>query len=180
MTLFLTFSVYSLRIASDIPVQSDFLPKISIYFILSIIYAQLAMIWFILCNRFTTQGKLPMYLDMFGDKLKLIYFCCFTKENEKINKTTQIDDSQTNKGLSVANGEQNMNTIKHKCNSCDRCNTCDEEHSKTKSKEITKKDVEAKLQAINYLTFSIFLVSIFISQLVVWLTMPIQIEIQEE
>ena len=46
MTSFLTFSVTSLRIASDIPVQSDYLPLITLYFMLSIIYTLIGLIWF--------------------------------------------------------------------------------------------------------------------------------------
>ena len=38
MTSFLTFAVTSLRVSSDIPVQSDYLPLITLYMILSIFY----------------------------------------------------------------------------------------------------------------------------------------------
>ncbi len=48
MTSFLTLSVNSLRIAGDIPVQSEYLPLITLYNLLSIFYAFLGLLWFIL------------------------------------------------------------------------------------------------------------------------------------
>ena len=46
MTSFLTFSVTSVRIAGDIPMQSEYLPLITLYFLLSIIYTFLGLTWY--------------------------------------------------------------------------------------------------------------------------------------
>ena len=46
MTSLLTFVVTSLRISSDIPVQSEYLPLITLYMILSIVYTLLGFIWY--------------------------------------------------------------------------------------------------------------------------------------
>lgn len=45
MTSFLTFSVTSVRIAGDIPMQSEYLPLITLYFLLSILYTFLGLTW---------------------------------------------------------------------------------------------------------------------------------------
>ena len=45
MTSFLTFAVTSLRVSSDIPVQSDYLPLITLYMILSIFYTFIGFFW---------------------------------------------------------------------------------------------------------------------------------------
>ncbi len=46
MTCFLTFSVTSLRVSGDIPIQSEYLPLITLYFLLSIVYTFLGLIWY--------------------------------------------------------------------------------------------------------------------------------------
>ncbi len=45
MTSFLTFTVTSLRVSSDIPIQSDYLPLITLYMILSILYTLFGFVW---------------------------------------------------------------------------------------------------------------------------------------
>ncbi len=45
MTSFLTFSVTSVRVAADIPTQSEYLPLISLYMLFSILYTFMGMSW---------------------------------------------------------------------------------------------------------------------------------------
>lgn len=61
MTTFLTFSVYALRVSGDIPVQSDYLPLISVYFIMSSLYTLVSLIWFIVANLLITKKHVPPF-----------------------------------------------------------------------------------------------------------------------
>ncbi len=45
MTSFLTFTVTSLRISGDIPMQSNYLPLITLYLLLSIMYTFMGFSW---------------------------------------------------------------------------------------------------------------------------------------
>lgn len=195
MTLFLTFSVYSLRIASDIPVQSDFLPKISIYFIISIIYALISMLWFIFCNHFTTKNKMPFFLYKLASILQSFSFVETVKKVMKIKKSkingnkvesiaidvdlavTLANATGLDTGKEGQNGidksyvetvVENLHHSKNKCVNCDRCETCQIDYNKKKDKDELKKDIEAKASLINCLVFSVILVGIFISQVVIW------------
>ena len=62
MTCFLTFSVNAVRVASDIPAQSDYVPVMTQYFFVSILYTLISMFWFALINYYSTNGYLPKYL----------------------------------------------------------------------------------------------------------------------
>lgn len=91
MTCFLTFSVNLIVISSEIPVQSDYLPVISIYFLFSILHSLASIIWFSFTGYFDKQGYLPN---------------CFEKIISKIskNKTDSIDfDSKFKYQLIVLN-----------------------------------------------------------------------------
>lgn len=54
--------MYSLRISGDIPIQSEYLPLIMLYFVLSMVYTFLSLCWFVLCNYLTTRNIWPKCL----------------------------------------------------------------------------------------------------------------------
>ena len=47
MTSILTFTVTSLRVSSDMPIQADYLPLITIYFMMSIFYTLIGFAWYV-------------------------------------------------------------------------------------------------------------------------------------
>ena len=174
MTGFLTFSVYSLRIASDIPVQSDYLPKISTYFISSISFNLMAMNWFVLRNRFMTQGSMPRFLEIICDLLKKVFCYCFPEEKKTSNKTAPDDKvAENGEANKVGRLEQIATNKIVKCSLCDRCDDCQADHTKEKDKNKKKKDMESKLEAFNYLYFIILFISMFITQIVIWTSLSI-------
>ena len=81
----------SVRVSSDIPIQSDYLPLISLYFFFGILYTFISFSWFIIANVYRTNNYLPKYLKAFAKCLK--YF------NEKMLKklANKIDVNQKNK-----------------------------------------------------------------------------------
>jgi len=58
MTSILTFSVYSVRVSSDIPAQSEYLPIIGYYFIFVITFIIVDFIWFIILHFFADINHL--------------------------------------------------------------------------------------------------------------------------
>ena len=59
ISIMLAFSVFKLRLSDDVPVQSDSVPLINIYFTLCMMTALCAMLWFSLMNILRENKKLP-------------------------------------------------------------------------------------------------------------------------
>ena len=70
MSLFLTYGIYGLRVGSDLPIQSDYLPTISVYYIASLLFAVLEMFWFYFFNRMLTSNSIPIFLKKLVTILK--------------------------------------------------------------------------------------------------------------
>jgi hypothetical protein len=62
LSVFLSFAVYSLRISSELPVQSEHIPTITIYYIVSIVLTLMVMLWFYLFNAIQASGHIPLFL----------------------------------------------------------------------------------------------------------------------
>jgi nicotinic acetylcholine receptor, invertebrate len=76
ITCFLTFSVNLIIVAAEIPVQSDNVPTITMYFLFSIIFTLIGLLWFTFLNYFSTRNYLPLGLNhvaKFPEKL-ISYF----------------------------------------------------------------------------------------------------------
>ena len=153
----MTFAVYSLRIATDLPLQSEYLPKISWYFITSITFNLISMLWFVYQERCRSKSEIPTWLGYFGEKLKLLFCLCFPPEKEKNKKVAPL-------------GSKNVQEDEKKCKFCDRCNDCEKIFKKDDDKKKLKKDVDAKLDAVNHFIFLSILFSIFITQMAIWVS----------
>jgi hypothetical protein len=65
VSITLAFSVYKLRLSDDVPVQSDIVPLINIYFILCMFFSLSAMVWFSLKNIMIDKKRCPTNLKCF-------------------------------------------------------------------------------------------------------------------
>jgi hypothetical protein len=163
MSGFLTFAVYALRIASDMPIQSDYIPSVSSYFLSSITYNLLAFFWFIYRNRASTKNEIPKCLEIIGNFLKKVFCLCFPT-NKKTLPVTETKKPLKNDAVSIS--MTNETTKKTKCGFCDRCSDC--EAALLIDKDKRKKEVESCLEALNYFFFIILFIALFITQLVIW------------
>ena len=59
---FLTYAVYALRVGNELPVQSDFVPSITIYYTASIILTFISMLWFYYFNKIQASERIPFFL----------------------------------------------------------------------------------------------------------------------
>ena len=82
-SLVLILSMFSRSIKKAIPVQSDYIPKLIVFFVLSIIINVLAMVWFVQHNCFKTKGYLPKLYNAFGTFLNKV--SCLVFHNCKRN-----------------------------------------------------------------------------------------------
>ena len=105
--LIMAFSVYSLRISNDLPVQSDYIPRITYFFTLSIIINVLVLTWFVQLNIFKAKEYLPRIYEILVNFIQKINLKKVNKEkvvpvNHKHNEvladqSKNIDDKAERK-----------------------------------------------------------------------------------
>jgi hypothetical protein len=72
ITIFLTFSVSAVRISSSIPTQSQYLPPIILYFMLSQLFTLCAFIWFTIDSVLRAEAYIPGFMTSFGRMLRFV------------------------------------------------------------------------------------------------------------
>ncbi|CAF4393219.1 unnamed protein product [Rotaria sp. Silwood2] len=151
MTCFMTYSVYSLNFSNLFPQQSEYLMMITLYFLLSICWTLMSMVWFIICNHFTTKAEMPKSTYAFCGQLQKALCYCFPppKEDDKTDK---------NKDVIVENGDikksddkestKVTNTQKMKCVSCQKLfSSCLQRRNRVenidKKQDISSEEIES-------------------------------------
>jgi hypothetical protein len=99
MTTFLTFSIYSLNTSSSIPQQSEYLPAITLYFMLCTLFTLTTFTWYIIENFFRNRKMLPKPIKMYVNGLraseaflKTIYKAIKCKRKKKNVEMTDVED----------------------------------------------------------------------------------------
>jgi hypothetical protein len=135
------------------------------------------MIWFVSKTRMITVGKIPKFLDKFCELLQRVFFVCFEEELKKRNKTTPSKPGKEPLPRAGKLSSPEGNVISSdiptiidckKCGFCDRCMDCQAVFTKDTDKAKLKKDIDSKLDALNYLFFVILTVVLFVTQLAIW------------
>ena len=92
LTVFLSLGINAVRVSSLIPVESNYMPFISVYFFLSMLYTFLAFIWFILAEYFRSKKYLPYFLL----KASLVCRSCCSIKKNKIQSSVQDSSDSIN------------------------------------------------------------------------------------
>jgi hypothetical protein len=85
ISIMLAFSVFKLRLSDDVPVQSDNIPLINIYFTMCMIFSLSAMIWFSIINGFREKNQVPKYM-----RFIVVNYICFLIGDFKHTKKTKF------------------------------------------------------------------------------------------
>ena len=143
------------------------------------------MFWFVYQNRCNTRSEIPIWLTFFGEKLKLVFCLCFTKD-EKLSdlKEENLDSSKPVllgvHSLNTKNNEESSQNVKEnrddknkekKCRLCNRCKDCEKDFKKDEEKKKKKKAIEETLENINYFIFIINFICMLTTQLAIWLSL---------
>jgi uncharacterized membrane protein YcgQ (UPF0703/DUF1980 family) len=59
-------AIISVRAAGDLPIISDYMPLIVMYFFLSQLFTFISFFWFATCNYYKSTGSLPKLLQKFA------------------------------------------------------------------------------------------------------------------
>jgi hypothetical protein len=170
MTCFMTYSVYSLNFSNLFPQQSEYVMTVTFYFMLSMAWTLLSMGWFVLCNHYTAEAKMPKPLDAFCGLLQRVFVCCFSKPKDEETPLTKLANALEN-GKSDGDVNEATEEGKSKCSFCDRCEPCLTDYKKDKAKGKKKKDIESKCSALNYFIFLWILLFMFVANMVLWFSM---------
>ena len=90
-----------MRSAGDLPLTSDYMPLISWYFFLSLLFTFASFMWFSACNFYRTTGSLPIILKTMAKlllKTKQLIFKCF-----KVNKVENLAKEEIDNLISTLN-----------------------------------------------------------------------------
>ena len=167
ITSILTFSVYMLRISSDIPVQSEYLPIIGYYFIFVITFILIDFIWFIILNYFANIEHLPRYLAFYALSLRKLFSkikAAFKKKKEPENKDLNNNLEELNKINEIKSSEEE----KLICKKSDLCPSCQKGNEKEEKKKKDKEELEANITALNLTAFMIIIIIQLIANSSIW------------
>jgi hypothetical protein len=172
MLVLLTLGVYSNNISNSLPLQSDYIPLVNIYFLLGIAFSFISLCWFATVEYMKSRANLPRLMSKIAFVLKKIRHFIYFWERVKQNKASQSFKvkKQIDKSLNFNNFIESTPIIIEKvCNKCETCDIC----LKTKENEKTKADaIKAKLEsikAVNFLVFCFVLFGELISYLAIWI-----------
>ena len=157
-------AVYSLRVQSDLPVQSQYFPIVSYYFLFSMLYALFSLIWFLtavyLENIYLTKNDMPKYLEKLIFILNKIWFYRIIsyvgaeKKDDKDKKDMDVEEMNPYKCL--------------KCQDLEKCVKCIAEKDKEDKKKKKKEKSELDVRYLNKFMFSIIFFMYFITNLIIW------------
>ncbi|UJR12014.1 hypothetical protein I4U23_016192 [Adineta vaga] len=142
MTCFMTYSVNSLTFSNLFPQQSQYLMMITLYFILSMCWTLISMLWFVLCNHFISKAELPKLLFLFSGSIQRTSCNCFSKPKEE-------EEVRMEKGeLMISKDAEKTRKQKNGCLSCQTVfSGCLRKRSRVetidKSQENTEKDEQS-------------------------------------
>lgn len=175
MTCFLTYSVNGVRIASDISIQSEFIPLINVYFIFSMVFTLVSMIWYVILNSFATKRTMPRFLIRFAELLEPLFVrkrhdfsfkeakeaMLFDMTLQKVAQLSENDFKETVNDVRAAEDEQKVvfGTVEtKKKNSLNH----HEEH------EDSQKVYERRVDHFNYFVLFVAILTMAVAQVLIW------------
>lgn len=100
ITTFLNLAIISVRVSGDIPVQSDYLPLISLFFFLSILYTFISFIWFVIAENLKIKKYMPVFIQIIANQIQIL---------NKRSRTAPVAKNETNEA--AANVEIPKNDV---------------------------------------------------------------------
>ena len=166
MSIFLTLAIYALRVSGDMPIESRKFPLISVYYFLSILYAFIALVWFLIADHISNSNTLSKFLIDFGSTLTK-WKQSFIKK--RVDPVKNFERKQKKK-IDQANNNEMQLPLRKFCNQCEMCEKCLETKEKEETKEKNKKNIKTFVSYLNCIVFVFVAMAVFISNLMIWLS----------
>ena len=149
MTIILTFSINSISILQQFPVQSEYMPTISFYFILSIFFTLISLLWFIFISYFSEKKYLPGFLlKAVGLMDKLISKINFGKKKQVTLNKYKVNEDESSQNSAETNQKSKV---------------------KDEKKEEEEKLFKKAIFILKIIAFFVLFLSMLISFLIIWL-----------
>ena len=163
---------------------------VTLFFILSISYTFVSMIWFIIGNEFATKNIMPQCLQKIASFVKRLFYWSFDEtplwkrkplESNKVNDEKSPFSTQESAPTSKLASKEpnNMNEMlllklietlnKMSCSNCGQCQKCLDEKEKEKKKKKEKELRESNAAALNYVMCFLLMLTMFSCNLTIWL-----------
>jgi hypothetical protein len=98
MTTFLTYSIYSINTSNSIPTQSDYVPAITVFYIMSTFFVLISFSWFILENFMRSRTYMPLLLRVWVKlfrKLEQAFSALVQKVSKSCKKQQPNEQKET-------------------------------------------------------------------------------------
>ena len=198
MSQFMILAQYSVKVQSDMSPQAQFLPMVTLYFMLGLSYAFVSLLWFIIANNWTVKNNIPPYVSKFASYVKKVLFWIFDEpplwkfftykkskdsEKEKLfepssralsgnSSAVKIELNDSKSENSENSKEKKVDPVKEEksnCNYCNFCEKCQKDKDKEKDKKKKKDATESDISALNYFACLCMILIEFMGNMCVWL-----------
>ena len=145
MTIILVFTINSISLLQQFPVQSEYMPTISYYFLLSIIFTLISMFWFLIINYLSEKNYLPNWMLKLSSKL-----CCSKDKQKKLDLEKRKNKKESETPNNEEKNEQGDVEIEDE-------------------KKLKKKNFDCTIVLLRLLFFVIIFICMLISYLYIWI-----------
>jgi hypothetical protein len=110
ISIVLSFSVFKLRLSDDVPVQSDTIPLINVYFTLCMSFALSAMIWFSLRNILVENKHVPNWIRylIFNYIWYILFVGYWKRYRDKVNQIKNQSNRIMDENFYLLNDEKSL------------------------------------------------------------------------
>ena len=160
MTILLTLAVYSLKVSSDFPTQSLYLPYVSVYFTIGYLQTFLTLMWLCVQSYMLERKTIFWWIHVLAylkEKIDLLFTILVTLF-KNLKNTKKQDPKVSMKPA----------PMKQVCNKCDMCINCLKDKNKAKASDDSFKVKKFKCEQVNKIVFSIIFLFTFISYITIW------------
>jgi hypothetical protein len=164
MSFFLTYSINGLRISGEIPMSSDSVPLITYYFIGSLLYTLLSLIWFVVCNFYMMNQSMPETLTRLAESIGAAVKLSVPRRLHSVavikllNGVVSLNKSFVNSDLRTS-----------LCNDCIKWEQC-KENAHLEEMERNLKDIfEKKVLIINFTVLILLSIVSMLVQIILWM-----------
>lgn len=177
MTIFLNYSISSVRIASLMPVQSTNLPTVTWYFFGSMMITLVSFLWFVLDFVLRAFSYMPGWLTIVCVhirswsrfiKSKWTSLDCKCKKVDQNGVSSKMEEGQ----IKDPENEERLVEVELTdpgCNKCQSCNYCKQKDQVNKSNEEIKAEFNNNMLCLNRIVLSITLTAIVVFNLACWI-----------
>ena len=160
MSTFLTYGIYSINTSSQIPTQSEYLPMVTLFFVMSSFYTLISFTWFLAENFLRSRFYMPPFLVWYVEKLRMAERFLVEKTKALVNKIKKIKFSCNKQNATQVEPIEKLQVTVEK-----------DDKRNEKEKKPDKETFNRNIDYLNHHIFYIILFTMICSNLVIWISL---------